>query len=70
VTDGVEVVVMAWRPRGSAGTRYRVRGDDGADGWLHAANLRTTLAAPPPALEPVDRGAVPAPAPRRFGERP
>src|SRR5262245_52080874 len=50
LADGIEVVVMAWRPRGSAGTRYRVQGADGADGWLHAVNLRTTLAAPPAEL--------------------
>ena len=48
--DGVEVEVLAWRPRGSAGTRYRVRDRlDGADGWLAADELRTTAVRPAPA---------------------
>jgi hypothetical protein len=53
--DGAEVEVLAWRPRGSAGTRYRVRNQaDGADGWLGADDLRTTATRPPaePALRP------------------
>jgi hypothetical protein len=46
--DGAEVEVLAWRPRGSAGTRYRVRDQaDGADGWLGADELRTTAIRPP-----------------------
>ncbi len=46
--DGAEVEVLAWRPRGSAGTRYRVRNQaDGADGWLGADELRTTAIRPP-----------------------
>jgi hypothetical protein len=41
--DGTEVEVLAWRPRGSAGTRYRVCDrSDGADGWVAAEELRTT----------------------------
>ena len=51
--DGAEVEVLAWRPRGSAGTRYRVRNQaNGADGWLGADDLRTTAirAAAEPAL--------------------
>ena len=28
VADGTEVEILAWRPRGSAGTRYRVRSHD------------------------------------------
>ena len=47
--DGDEVEILAWRPRGSTGTRYRVRRHaDGANGWLAAAELRRTavLSAP------------------------
>ena len=55
--DGTEVEVLAWRPRGSAGTRYRVcHRVDGTDGWLAAEELRTTAIRsthePPPAMEP------------------
>lgn len=47
LSDGCEVQVLAWRPRGSKGTRYRVRvRDDGADGWLGARELRATAVAP------------------------
>jgi hypothetical protein len=51
LADGVEVEVLAWRPRGAGGTRYRVRVPDGAGGWLPADNLRRT-AVPLPAPEP------------------
>ena len=73
LADGVEVEVVAWRPRGSAGTRYRVRAaGDGTDGWLHSSNLRTMLV-PPPVVE-AEPGASPArdagAAGRRFGQRP
>lgn len=48
--DGSEVQVLAWRPRGAAGTRYRVRvRRDGADGWVGARQLRATASAPMPA---------------------
>jgi len=47
--DGVEVQVLAWRPRGSSGTRYRVREATGVDGWLAADELRTTAVRPPEA---------------------
>jgi hypothetical protein len=40
LADGVEVEVLAWRPRDASGTRYRVGVQDGAGGWLPAANLR------------------------------
>jgi hypothetical protein len=44
VADGLEVEVIAWRPRGANETRYRVRvPSTGADGWLPADNLRTLL---------------------------
>jgi hypothetical protein len=48
--DGDEVEILAWRPRGSTGTRYRVRRHaDGAHGWLAAAELRRTAVRPAPA---------------------
>lgn len=60
LADGVEVEVMAWRPRGPTDTRYRVRAiaGDRADGWLFAQSLRRTLiplaevVAGPPASPP------------------
>jgi hypothetical protein len=81
LVDGVEVEVLAWRPRGPSDTRYRVRAADGADGWLAAGNLRRSLVPPPPPSSPTPaQTAVPArssepPSPpaaargRRFGER-
>ena len=51
--DGVEVMVMAWKPGGSNGTRYCVRSTgDGVEGWLAAVNLRRarTVAPLPPGL--------------------
>jgi hypothetical protein len=48
--DGDEVEILAWRPRGSTGTRYRVRRHaDGANGWLAATELRRTAVRPAPA---------------------
>jgi hypothetical protein len=50
--DGAEVEVVAWRPRGAAGTRYRVRGaQDGVDGWLAADELRAVAVRPPTVSE-------------------
>ena len=43
-TDGAEVDIVAWRPNGSHGTRYRVRSFEGGfEGWLPALNLRRSL---------------------------
>ena len=69
--DGVEVEVLAWRPRGAADTRYRVRAPDGADGWLPAGNLRKALVAPPPPASPTSAAAqVPSDRDARpFGQR-
>jgi hypothetical protein len=72
LSDGVEVEVVAWRPRVAGDARYRVRASsNGVDGWLAGDNLRRTpepLPAPAPAVAP------PAPATeageRRFGQRP
>ena len=53
VADGLEVEVIAWRPRGAHETRYRVRvPSTGADGWLPADNLRKLLVPPPADLHP------------------
>jgi hypothetical protein len=46
LTDGTEVEILAWRPRKSHGTRYRVRATrDGLEGWLAVDNLRNTPSA-------------------------
>jgi hypothetical protein len=63
VRVGAEVELMAWRPRGGWGTRYRIRVDDGSEGWVDAANLRARpepepprrAPAPPPAASPAPR---------------
>lgn len=58
--DGVEVQVVAWRPRRGA-TRYRVVSLDGRfEGWLGAASLKPCLPPPPP--PPVAVVAKPSPA--------
>jgi hypothetical protein len=58
--DGDEVEILAWRPRGSTGTRYRVRRHaDGANGWLAATELRRTAVRPAP-LVPSEPAAVTA----------
>ena len=65
IPDGVEVEIVAWRPRRGA-TRYRVVSPDGRfDGWVGAANLKACPAPPPPAPkvvatpEPPSRPALP-----------
>jgi len=40
LSDGAEVEILAWRPLGSQGTRYRVRSSRGIEGWLGVADLR------------------------------
>src|SRR5262245_64370091 len=43
LAHGTEVEILAWRPRGSHGTRYRVRVTrEGREGWLAVENLRST----------------------------
>ena len=77
LADGAEVEILAWRPRGSDGTRYCVRSTcNGVMGWLPVDNLRNTrTAAPVPAEAPSAPGgdSVPAVVPddgeRRFGQR-
>jgi hypothetical protein len=71
VIDGLEVEVMAWRPRGPTDTRYRVRTPGGVDGWLAAGNLRKSRVAPPAPSSPASaQMAVPAAGNvRPFGQR-
>ena len=59
LADGTEVEIVAWRPRGATGTRYRVQGTDRSfEGWLGSDYLR--------APEPVaPRGPVAAPIPAK-----
>lgn len=41
LADGTEVEILAWRPSGFRGTRYRVRAtSNGLEGWLAVDNLR------------------------------
>ena len=37
--------VTAWRPQRSGAARYRIRAEDGTEGWIEAANVRRV---PPP----------------------
>jgi len=67
LADGAEVEIVAWRPRGATGTRYRIHSrPDGLEGWLQAGELRAA-AIETPAPEPT----VPPspPAGRKFGQR-
>jgi hypothetical protein len=77
LADGTEVEILAWRPRGSRGTRYRVRATrDGREGWLAVENLRSTpsTGSSPIALPPVASDQAPlrvtasGDSRRRFGE--
>jgi hypothetical protein len=68
--DGDEVEILAWRPRGSTGTRYRVRRHaDGANGWLAAAELRRTAVRPAPA-DPAEAPRSPSSRYNDMGGRP
>jgi hypothetical protein len=59
VADGVEVEILAWRPRRGGETRYRVVSTSGGvEGWLGATSLRPRQPAPSPTI-------VRVPAPRR-----
>jgi hypothetical protein len=81
VSDGAEVEILGWRPRGADGTRYRVRAArSGLEGWLAATNLRGSpvavpAAVPAPAAPPTPetqtrtRTAEPRAGGRRFGQR-
>lgn len=73
--DGAEVEIVAWKPRGSAGTRYRVQSTaDRREGWLTADALRSARSPVAPAAEPAPAAAVDAARSgngggRRFGSR-
>ena len=74
LADGAEVEILAWRPLGNRGTRYRVRAQqDGHEGWLAAEALRQTAIAAPiePAAEKPMAAARPLPRDthRKFGQR-
>jgi hypothetical protein len=73
LADGAEVEIVAWRPRGAGGVRYRVHSmRDGLEGWLAADDLRATAApAPAPGKQPTSDAARPEPrdAGRKFGQR-
>ena len=64
VREGVEVEILAWRPRRGADTRYRVIPTaGGTEGWLVGSNLERRQ--PPPApklLVPAKPAAKPVPA--------
>ena len=69
LADGIEVEVVAWRPGGASDTRYRVRGPQGADGWLAANNLRkAAVPLPPEAPTSAPARIVADAGGRRFGE--
>jgi hypothetical protein len=78
LTDGNEVEILAWRPRGS-GTRYQVRSTgDGREGWLAVGNLRgtplavsraATARAPSVTASALPRAKETANSGRRFGQR-
>jgi hypothetical protein len=58
LADGVEVEVIAWRPRVEGDAHYRVRSpSNGADGWLPAGNLRKVLVPLAPAEAAVAKAA-------------
>jgi hypothetical protein len=63
LVDGVEVEVVAWRPRGPTDTRYRVRATDGerSEGWVFAQELRRSLIPAAEAAASVPAAAAPAP---------
>src|SRR5262245_51243149 len=78
LADGTEVEILAWRPRGSHGTRYHVRVTrDGREGWLAVDNLRSTPSAGSAPISPAPAATGPEPlratasgdARRRFGQR-
>ena len=71
LADGVEVEVIAWRPRVAGEAHYRVRApSNGTDGWLAAVNLRSALVSlPAPEPPPVQATPVADAGGKRFGQR-
>jgi hypothetical protein len=53
LADGTEVEIVAWRPRGAGGPRYRIRSTrDGVEGWISSRSLRPAPAPAPPSPAP------------------
>jgi hypothetical protein len=71
LADGLEVEVVAWRPRVAGDAHYRVRApSNGADGWLSAVNLRSgSVPLLPPERPATQATPVTDPGERRFGQR-
>ncbi len=76
LADGLEVEVVAWRPRIAGDAQYRVRApSNGADGWLPAVNLRwapvpvPTAEASQPSSAPMQATSVADGLTRPFGQR-
>jgi hypothetical protein len=67
VAHGVEVEILAWRPRRGGDTRYRVVCTSGGiEGWLSATNLQARRPPPPKVVVPAApsrRPVLPAPVP-------
>ena len=54
LSDGVEVEIVAWRPRRAGGTMYCVRQTSGvAEGWVAAVSLRPHPIPARPKTDPV-----------------
>jgi hypothetical protein len=79
LAHGTEVEIVAWRPSGFRGARYRVRATPGGlEGWLAVASLRgrehavsapSIESGPSPTASASRRAAKPVDAGRRFGQR-
>lgn len=72
LADGAEVEILAWKPRGSGGPRYRVHSTQGGlEGWLGGDDLRSTARPPDPNAEPARTAARPdaKDTGRKFGQR-
>ena len=76
LSDGTEVVILAWQPGWTGTTRYHVRvADSQLEGWLPVGNLRSKEVATPSALTGPPATAAPprveefADRPRLFGQR-
>src|SRR5262249_42843256 len=71
VADGVEVEILAWRPRRGGGTRYRVvPTKGGVEGWVGAASLKAREIPPPPRVAAAARPPEPAAAKTKTAARP
>jgi len=61
--DGTEVEILAWRPRRSGATLYRVQPTSGGkEGWLSGASLKAQPAPVPQKVRPIAAVARPQPA--------